>query len=230
MPPYSARNRPDAQDELASSADRWHVIVPVKDPAEGKRRLLLAGRVDLARAFALDTLAAAAMAPSVAVVHIAASPGFAIEALAASADWPIHAPLRPVSDVPPGLNPAILHALASVIESHPGSPVAVLLGDLPALRSDELDAALSAAAAHSLAFVRDADGHGTTLLTALDAQELRPAFGPGSAAAHAVAGHAEIGDQLVGLRHDVDTLAALDAARRHGLSKLTRRALGAAPN
>jgi 2-phospho-L-lactate guanylyltransferase len=94
-----------------------------------------------------------------------------------------------------------------------GGPVAVLLGDVPALQSAELAAALALAERHPLAFVPDADGTGTVLITALVASDHAPSFGSGSRAAHAAAGYFELDlPSKSGLRRDVDTpehLAAL---------------------
>jgi 2-phospho-L-lactate guanylyltransferase (CobY/MobA/RfbA family) len=90
--------------------------------------------------------------------------------------------------------------------------VAVLLGDVPALRPDELAAALELAAQHPLAFVADADKDGTVLITALRAVDHRPAFGAHSRASHLAAGYVELDVPLdSGLRRDVDTAEQLAA-------------------
>lgn len=95
--------------------------------------------------------------------------------------------------------------------------VAVLLGDLPAMRASDLDAALEAAARHPLAFVPDAEGTGTTFATARAGTALEPHFGADSAARHAAAGFADLvataaGAIAPGLRRDVDTAAELREA------------------
>jgi 2-phospho-L-lactate guanylyltransferase len=102
--------------------------------------------------------------------------------------------------------------------------VAVLLGDLPALRPADLLAALHAAAAHLLAVVPDADGTGTVLLTAREGH-LEPAFGSGSAARHTAAGHQRLELDLPHLRTDVDDDASLRAARRLGVGTATETVL-----
>ena len=87
-------------------------------------------------------------------------------------------------------------------------PVA-LLGDLPALRPADLDAALASIDAGEAAYVADADGTGTTLYTAAY-DGFSPRFGAGSAAAHDVVAR-PIEGALPGLRRDVDDLADLRA-------------------
>jgi 2-phospho-L-lactate guanylyltransferase len=107
----------------------------------------------------------------------------------------------------------------------PGASVAVLLGDLPALRAEDLTAALGAAAAYPLAVVPDAAGDGTVLLTALAGADLTPAFGGGSAARHQAGGHHRLDLDLPRLRTDVDDDAALRAVVALGVGAATRRAL-----
>ena len=89
-----------------------------------------------------------------------------------------------------GLNGAVRAGIERAAGFDAG--IAVLLGDLPALRPDDLADALSMASAHERAFVADADGTGTTLLAALAGVALDPQFGPGSAAAHELAGHVRL--------------------------------------
>ena len=100
--------------------------------------------------------------------------------------------------------------------------MAVLLGDLPALTPEELDEALAAAARHPLAFVRDADGTGTTLATAAPGVPFEPHFGPDSAARHAAAGFVELeASDTPGLTRDVDTVDGLEAVLHHGVGDHT---------
>jgi 2-phospho-L-lactate/phosphoenolpyruvate guanylyltransferase len=89
------------------------------------------------------------------------------------------------------------------------------------LRPDELAAALAAAERAPRCFVADAHGTGTTLLTAMRTG-LRPAFGPGSAAAHRAGGAVELTGDWPGLVRDVDTEADLRAALRLGIGPRTR--------
>jgi 2-phospho-L-lactate guanylyltransferase len=125
---------------------------------------------------------------------------------------------RTVPDEPDrGLNPALEHGARSA----PGPGVAALSSDLPALRPAELAAALTAAETAPRCFVPDAEGTGTTLLTALGV-ELEPRFGPGSARAHRDGGAVELTGDWPGLVRDVDTEADLRAALALGTGPATR--------
>ncbi|WP_028047091.1 2-phospho-L-lactate guanylyltransferase [Cellulomonas sp. URHE0023] len=190
----------------------WVVVVPVKPAAVGKTRL--AGYLDpgaraaLARAMALDTMESAAATPGVRRVLVVTS------------DDEIRAAAPFVVDDPGGgLNAAIRAGLARA-----SLPVAVLLGDLPALRPDDLRAALDLAQRHPLGFVSDADGTGTTLLTGLVA--CTPQFGPGSAALHEASGHVRLDVPLGStVRRDVDVPSDLAAVARLGVGRRTAKVL-----
>jgi 2-phospho-L-lactate/phosphoenolpyruvate guanylyltransferase len=194
-----------------SSADApWLAVMPVKRLAAAKSRLrgALAGvpHEDLALALVLDTAVAALGCPVVGEVAVVTDdPAVRGPALALGA--------RVVPDEPgAGLNPAFRHGARLAA----GRPVAALAGDLPALRAEELAAALAAAAGAARGFVADAEGTGTTLLTARGVP-LDPRFGPGSAAAHAASGAAPLTGAWPTLRQDVDTPEGLRAAARLGL-------------
>jgi 2-phospho-L-lactate guanylyltransferase len=178
----------------------WTVVVPVKGTPAAKSRLGASSR--LALAIALDTVEAAIGAARVVVVTPPAGFG------------PFtHLGAAVVADAAGGLAGAIGAGLGAVR----AGPVAVLLGDLPALTSAELAAALTEASRHPLAFVPDADGVGTVLLTALDGAAHRPAFGGASRAAHLAAGYVELDlSAASGLRRDVDTTAQLAALADEG--------------
>lgn len=198
----------------------WTVVIPVKSPAAGKSRLVPgvteAARAELARAFALDTIAAALAARSVArVIVVGDDPD-----LADGAEF-VAEPGADGSDAERGLLPAVRHGIAHARTDEPVA-VAVLLGDLPALSPDELDAALDVATRHPLAFVRDADGTGTTLATATAGVAFDPQFGPGSAARHAAAGFMELeASRTPGLTRDVDTVDGLETVLHHGVGDHT---------
>lgn len=189
-------------------------MIPTKALPEAKSRLLPA-TVDasahrrLVEAIRADTVAAASAAPAVArVVLIAdrpAGPGVLVQ-------------------TEPGLNAALVEAAEFATVSWPEDGVGALVGDLPALRPDEIDSALRAAAGHARSFVPDSPGTGTTLLTAQPGTVLRPAFGPGSARRHA-AGAVELASAGPGLRHDVDTADDLAAAAELGLGPATSAVL-----
>ena len=209
----------------------WHVVIPVKPPARGKSRLEAPGvdRAALADAIARDTVDAVARASRVAeVVVVTAAPGWP-EGLADSTPAPPRArpsaPIRVVRESEPaGLNAAIRRGLATIERV---LPRAVLLGDLPALRPADLDAALALAGAARLGLVADAEGTGSTLITARAGTALVPAFGADSAAAHRAAGHVDLGvAQDSTLRRDVDTVEQLRAADALGLGSRTATLLG----
>ncbi|ELT44135.1 2-phospho-L-lactate guanylyltransferase CofC [Arthrobacter nitrophenolicus] len=172
----------------------WTIVVPVKGTAAAKSRL--GGDLGLARAIALDTVAVALLVARVVVVTSdAAAAGF--RALGAET----------VQDPGQGLHAAVLYGIKV---AGPG-PVAVLQGDLPAITSTELEFALRLASAIELAFVGDAAGTGTTLITALNPERHRPAFGEGSRAAHRAVSYVELDfDDMSGLRSDVDTWADVE--------------------
>ncbi|MBM7502628.1 NTP transferase domain-containing protein [Agromyces aurantiacus] len=238
--------------QSAADAAAWTVVVPVKSLSAAKTRLAPehspAERAALARAFALDTIEAARAARRVRrVVVVSDEP--AIE----------HA-LRglPGVDVVPepaarGLGAAIAHGIAVAAQRPPvttvdvglrlvqpasrahtgnGGGVAVLLGDVPSVRSEDLDAALEAAARHPLAFVPDAEDTGTTLATARAGEPFEAHFGRDSAARHAAAGFADLAaahpDAIAArLRRDVDTAAELRAVVALGVGPHTSAALRA---
>nr|BFE62823.1 2-phospho-L-lactate guanylyltransferase [Dactylosporangium thailandense] len=107
-----------------------------------------------------------------------------------------------------------------------GLGVVALTADLPAMRPDDLEAALVAAArAGRRAFVPDLEGTGTVLLAAPAGEALAPQFGPGSAVAHLRSGAIRLDGAWPSLRRDVDTAADLDAASRLGLGTHTGQVL-----
>ena len=105
-------------------------------------------------------------------------------------------------------------------------PVAALPADLPFLRATDLEAVLRCASAAS-SVVADAEGSGTTLLTAPDARSLRPSYGPDSFRRHQRSGAIPVlVDPASSVRRDVDTLADLGSAADAGLLGIrTRRVL-----
>jgi 2-phospho-L-lactate guanylyltransferase len=198
----------------------WIVVVPVKALDRGKTRLSTrtAGhRRELALALALDTVRAAVSCPVVEDVVVVGDDDVREAVAALGARW--------LPDPGDGLNPAIT---AAVAELDPSSPVAALVGDLPALRPDELATALGLAAAVGRGLVSDAAGIGSTLLTATPGTALDPRFGGRSRAAHRASGAVELvaaAGVLAGLRRDVDTEVDLWDAVRLGVGPATTAAL-----
>ncbi len=186
---------------------RWTVIIPVKPAAIGKSRLAPGGAA-LARAIALDTVAAVVACPAVdRVLVVSADDDFR----------PPGAELVP-EPVPGGIDDAVRLGAAVAGDR----PRAALLGDLPALRPADLAAALQLAAEHPRAYVADREGTGTTLVTANVAVPLVTAFGPGSAARHRELGIVELTLPATStVPDDVDTVEQLAAARALGLGPNT---------
>jgi 2-phospho-L-lactate guanylyltransferase len=200
----------------------WTVLLPVKVLARAKSRLaVLAGerRRELALALAADTVAAVLACPEVARVLVVTSDPVAGPLLASLGA--VIVPDEPAGHgnsgdhrEPGGLGPqdplnaALRHGAALAARRWPGTGLAALTADLPALSPAELTTALRAAgtAAARAAFVPDAAGVGTTLYAVPPGGDFLPLFGGASRARHAASGAAEIDlDGMAGLRRDVDT-------------------------
>lgn len=192
----------------------WSIVIPVKGSV-GKSRLDAGdARAALAVAFARDTITAARASASVdRIVVVTCDP-------AVTRDLP---GIDVVDDPARGLHAAIRAGVATL---GPEQPTAVMLGDLPALTPDALDAALELAAHEQRSYVPDAIATGTTLLAAQRPDGLRPHFGPGSADLHRQAGHVELAvPPDSGLRVDVDELADLHIAIDLGVGEHTEAVL-----
>lgn len=190
------------------------LLVPVKTYDVAKSRLAVPAdlRRDLAHAFALDTLTAALECPAVDLVSvITGEPRLGREASALGC---LVLPDEGAGD----LNATIAAGAARLPDR---DRTAVLLGDLPALRSDELASALELLGHLGDGFVADAAALGTTLLVCSGSDRLQPRFGPGSAARHRDAGLAELDLPVPGLRRDVDTVEDLEAAAALGVGRHT---------
>jgi 2-phospho-L-lactate guanylyltransferase len=133
-----------------------------------------------------------------------------------------------IPDLPSsGLNPALAYAAERAQRDDDATTVLAMSADVPALLPEDLDRAWSLRRG-SRWFVPDSHGNGTTLLAAHPGQQLAPAFGPGSRAAHVRSGAYELIDAgLERLRRDVDTEEDLDVARRLGVGPHTTAVLAA---
>lgn len=209
---------------------RWILVVPVKDARRGKTRLAdvlePGARAALVRAMALDTVEAVLGAPRVArVLVVTADPEVTTAAGTLRGVRMLPEPAARAGDTPGGwaaLDRAVSAGVAAARAEAPTAHVGVLLGDLPALDPAELDAVLAAAETHPLAVLPDAEDTGTTLLTAGPGERLVPAFGGGSAAAHAALGHVRLDLPATStLRHDVDVPADLTALLDRGVAGRT---------
>jgi 2-phospho-L-lactate/phosphoenolpyruvate guanylyltransferase len=198
----------------------WSVVVPAKRLPVAKTRLAPlpegldgppeAARARLVLALLADTVAAALASAAVAdVLVVTDDPDAAAVVTGLGA--------RTVADTPDrGLNPALAHGARATGRR----AVAALSSDLPALRPEELTAALAAARTAPRCFVADAPGTGTTLLTAVGT-DLAPAFGPGSAERHRAGGARRLTGEWPGLARDVDTPEDLRAALALGVGRHT---------
>ncbi|BDZ40717.1 2-phospho-L-lactate guanylyltransferase [Paraoerskovia sediminicola] len=230
MTDYATDRATDSSDATdsprATDTPRWTVVVPVKRLTGAKSRLVdgLPGdpegalRRGLARAFALDTLTAVLSAETVGAVVLVSSEPLVLDELRAD-------PRVVVVPDPGGLTAAVVAGIERAATNRPDARCAVLLGDLPALTGGVLDETLGLAAAHPRAVVPDADGTGTTLLTGRTPSDLRPAFGPGSAAKHVAAGHVALERAPGRARRDVDTVLDLEAAVGLGVGPRTAHVL-----
>jgi 2-phospho-L-lactate guanylyltransferase len=201
----------------------WTIVVPIKGLARAKTRLWPLGtptRETLARAFARDTLAAALAAETV---------GRVIAVGRAEELTDLDSRVEIVRESESGLDAAIAlgvtHARTLSLE-----PVAVMLGDLPALEAPHLMSALRSAEEYPRAFVADVHGTGTTLVTANAGQRFEHCFGPYSARRHRAARFADLvatspASIRPELRTDADTLRDLGVAMRMGVGLHTAAAV-----
>ena len=200
--------------------DRWRVIVPVKGQLAAKSRLhppAGVARADLAHAFALDTITAAvALMPPAHLVVVTSDE--------LTATFVRDHGGTVIADEGGGLNPAVRQGIQHVERVLGQGPVAVLLGDIPALRPEDLADALSACSLHPRAMVPDASGSGTVLLSALCPHDIHPQFGPDSAREHA-RDCVRLDLDLPGLRTDVDDDQALRRALAIGVGRHTAAVL-----
>jgi 2-phospho-L-lactate guanylyltransferase len=229
----------------------WTVLLPVKVLAQAKSRLaVLAGerRHELALALASDTVSAVVACPEVArVIVVTSDPVAGPRLLSLGAlvipEAPRLARRRDGRDGRDGrddradragawpnpdgsqhkLNAALLSGAAVASRRWPGTGLAALTADLPALRPAELAAALRAASeTGGAAFVPDAAGFGTTMYAVVPGAEFRPMYGGASRARHAAGGATELAlDGIAGLRQDVDTPDDLRAAVALGVGPRT---------
>jgi 2-phospho-L-lactate/phosphoenolpyruvate guanylyltransferase len=200
---------------------RWCVLVPQKALSRAKGRLELdpPARRAVAEAMLRDTVAAILASGGVGRVVVLwdderdAGTLTAVEGLATSGR---------------GLNEALVQAANRVRGDDPGADLAVVPGDLPALRPADLARCLDLALGHGGAFLPDAAGVGTTVLTATGGTPLAPAYGGCSTLAHAASGaHLIDPTDLDSARADVDDVASLHRALALGCGRHTRAACAA---
>ncbi|ALG13114.1 2-phospho-L-lactate guanylyltransferase [Kibdelosporangium phytohabitans] len=195
------------------------LVVPVKALPDAKSRLRGAVAPDehanLVLAVLLDTVTAAGEADGVRRVLVVSSDPTVASVLAAEGfECVPEGPAR-------GLNEALRHGAALLRQSDgpdrkDKGQIGALQADLPALRPDDLAAAIKTADGRR-AFCADRQTTGTTLLLSAAGHPLNPMFGVGSALAHAASGALPLTGQWPSLRCDVDTAQDLAVARELGL-------------
>jgi 2-phospho-L-lactate guanylyltransferase len=202
-------------EDLVVTSPGYALLIPVKDGRAAKSRLGVGDDVERAQlmtAFARDAISAATGLEGI-DVHVVGDEvalhelvlGLAVSVLPDEGD----------GDLNQALSRAALRVAA------PGRGIAVLLADLPCLRSADLGSAF--AAGTDRRYVADAAGTGTTLLISPPGTDLDPRFGAGSALAHAASGARPLTEALESLRLDVDTTDDLEAALRFGVGVNTAR-------
>jgi 2-phospho-L-lactate guanylyltransferase len=217
----------------------WTAVLPVKRLSAGKSRLRGAlprtAHRDLALAVALDTVAAVAACPLIHSLLVVTDDPLVRAATTALGATTLHDPpaatLNAAFEAGAAAGTAGAELCCATTGGEPGGGsgggrVVALTADLPALRPEELAAALLAAEAYLRSFVPDAEGTGTTMLAARGVP-LDPHFGPGSAAAHEESGAARLAGDWPSLRRDVDTPANLSEAALLGLGPRTGHLLAA---
>jgi 2-phospho-L-lactate guanylyltransferase len=201
--------------------DQWRLVVPVKCQWTAKSRLhppTGVARADLAHAIALDTITAAlAGVPPDQLVVVTSDEH--------TASFVRDQGGVVMPDQGDGLNSAIRSGIGYVERVMGPGPTAVLLGDIPTLRQQDLVEALSRCGAHPRALVPDASGTGTVLLTALSTLDLDPRFGPDSAGEHS-RDCVRLDLDLPALRTDVDDDQTLRQAITIGVGRHTAVVLG----
>lgn len=211
--------------EPSSAPPSYVVVLPVKPPHRGKSRLVGVpdeARVELAAAFALDTVTACLATPRVEAVLVATD-----DARFSSALRAIGAPCIP-DGTGGDLNGTLRETAAEARRRWPHLEPVTVCADLPCLRPEDLEAALREVDGHGggPAFVADAAGFGTSCYLAPH-ERFDPRFGGASRQAHLDAGAVELTGALTTLRRDVDDLVDLRAAADLGVGPHTQRVLDA---
>lgn len=222
----------DQRSQPAPSAlgttPEWIAIIPVKSVARAKTRLLDAipgvPHEQIVLAIAVDTVAAAKSCGSISEVLVVTDDPVVAEQMRAVGARIV----QEVSTLPiqsPGfrrLNEAFEQGERAARHTSATCAIIALTGDLPALRPAELMLVLAEAQLHPRAFLADAGGVGTAVLTAGPGQPLDPHFGVDSALTHASSGATALVVAAPSVRRDVDTVADLEVAIGLGLGARTR--------
>lgn len=230
MCPMTDQHSQPAPSALSTTPE-WIAIIPVKSVARAKTRLWDAipgiPHEQIVLAIAADTVAAAKSCPSISdVLVVTDDPSVAEQMQALGARIVPEVSTLPIQS--PGflrLNEAFEQGARAARHGSATCAVVALTGDLPALRPAELALVLTEAQGHPRAFLADAGGVGTAVLTAGTRQSLDPHFGVDSALRHASSGAAALVVAVPSVRRDVDTVADLEVAIKLGLGPRTRALL-----
>lgn len=180
----------------------WTALVPLKQGDDRKSRLTdrlsPSQRAALSDAMATNVLEVLRQAPLIGRVVVIAPR--AVE----SAEWR--------ADRGRGLN-----AELEAVRAELGAPVMVVFGDLPLLRAEDIDALGAAAESAGVALAPDRLREGTNAAAIARNDPFAFHFGANSFALHRAAAPGAAIIERLGLSHDVDTPADLDAAIAQGL-------------
>ena len=202
-------------DQPAPPEVKWHALVPAKALHNSKSRL---GRNDLAGPFLADTVAALIGSGQVArltVITADAEVASLVEDLGGDVI---------MEGSPTGLLDALDLGLECAKSASEGNGVVIALGDLPCLRTQDVDLFLEQAVHHDSSFTCDSDGTGSTMWARRPGSDAKPRFGVRSRAAHRMHGAVEI-PCSAGAHRDVDTSTDLWDAIRIGVGIHTSQAL-----
>jgi 2-phospho-L-lactate guanylyltransferase len=196
----------------------WVAIVPQKSLAQAKSRLDLPdpARRRVAEAMLRDTVSSLSQVDCLQLVVVAWED---------PADRNILPTTQKVLNVVvpfPGLNGAITTVEERLPEWTSGSNRIVFPGDLPGCNRQQVSRLLDLARGSARSFLRDAEGVGTTVLTACGDAPLSPQYGRRSARNHLVSGARPlVPEHFPSLARDVDTLTDLAVALRLGVGPAT---------
>jgi 2-phospho-L-lactate guanylyltransferase len=202
----------------------FRVLIPVQrlDVALPRMKVAVPQRRDLALAFARDTVDATLKCSEVSEVVVITADSAVADALMGFGVTVT----RPVEQC--SIESAVIAAHHDHDERD-ARPTAVLMGDLPALMPAELGAALRRVTETTPSvYCQDMLAGGTTFFASARGA-FAPVLGPRSAARNASTGAMQIGNDLPGLRRDVDTLEDLKRANDLGVGMRTSQVLARYP-
>ncbi|KQY55686.1 hypothetical protein ASD11_14315 [Aeromicrobium sp. Root495] len=188
---------------------------------ESRLGLPLARANAMRTAFALDTIAAIRACEHVgALVVVSAQPD--VVASCRRMAVPVLAGPGLMSGDP--LNAAVDAGRRWAVLHRRDAPVVVVPSDLPCLTPSALSSTLGVLATRATAHVPDAVSRSTTLISALNAAVLQPAYGGNSTLTHSVLGSWAALGVPIEVRRDVDTAEHLTQALAIGVGPATAAA------